>query len=136
METGKPETASREAGTSGTGETGETGVTGVTGETGETEGIDVSLIKSGIVAETPIPAVVSSLMSRKSAGTLSALRMWDRSGSGAGAWATEKRRTVGPAGTAGIGGGSWAQAPRIRSSREKPLLLRNRGEFPTSVWPG
>ena len=127
METGKPEAKTVETGTSETGETGETGVTG------ETEGIDVSLIKSGIVGETPIPAGISSLVSRKSAGMLSALRMWENSGSGAGAWAPEKRRT---AGTAGIGGGSWAQAPRIKSSRENPLLLRNRGEFRTSVWPG
>lgn len=143
-ETEKPETASIAPGTSETGETGETGVTGVTGETevtdgmgeigvtGETEVPGVSRIPSIEFFETPIPAVFASSSGKKSAGTLSALRMWEKSGSGAGAWATAKGRTRL---TAGIGGGSSAQAPRITSSREKPLFLKNRGESPTSVWP-
>ena len=144
-ETEKPETASIAPGTSETEETGVTGVTGetevtdgmgeigVTGETEVTEVPGVSRIPSIEFFETPIPAVFASSSGKKSAGTLSALRMWEKSGSGAGAWATAKGRTRL---TAGIGGGSSAQAPRITSSREKPLFLKNRGESPTSVWPG
>ena len=93
-ETEKPETASIAPGTSETGETGVTGVTevtdgmgeiGVTGETEVTEVPGVSRIPSIEFFETPIPAVFASSSGKKSAGTLSALRMWEKSGSGAGA---------------------------------------------------
>ena len=96
-ETEKPETASIAPGTSETGETGETGETevtdgmgeiGVTGETEVTEVTEVpgvSRIPSIEFFKTPIPAVFASSSGKKSAGTLSALRMWEKSGSGAGA---------------------------------------------------
>ena len=106
-------------GTSGIGETVDSGVTGEIGVTevmGVSLGVSFSTIESGM--DIPFSAVFKSSEGNESAGIPSEERMYEYSGSGAGAWAKENRRTRG---TAGRIGGSSADAPKITSSSENPL---------------